>query len=332
MSPTDVLAQLTVTMPDGEEHVVPVTQAEFNIGRVQENDLQLPERMVSRHHARLQLEGGSISLIDLGSSNGTTVGEVRLPPNEPYAISFGETFRIGSYSLRLEPISAQAGVDASEHEAERTEEAADGRVPLSPPEPSPVPHVKLGTTEAPPPPPTGPLPVVPKEPEILYTDSFGLLPDQSRYLQHLPPIFGEQPFLGRFLLAFEEILTPVEQIVDNFHLYLDPDMAPDFFLEQLAAWLGLSLDERWSPEKRRTVVSEAADLYRRRGTRWGLRRHLEIYTDIVPEIIEPEDQPHHFQVILRVPSGQELDRDTVDRIIRAEKPAHTTYTLEIQHE
>ena len=48
MNPTDVLAQLRVTMPDGTEHVVPVTQAQFNIGRVEENELQLPERMVSR--------------------------------------------------------------------------------------------------------------------------------------------------------------------------------------------------------------------------------------------------------------------------------------------
>ena len=330
MSPTDVLAQLRVTLPDGTEHVIPVTQAQFNIGRVQENELQLPEKMVSRHHARLLFEANRVSLVDLKSSNGTTVGEVRLPPNEPYPLSYGEAFQIGSYTLCLEPVPVPAVQEAPEPEADHEEEPAAKDVPVSPPEPAPAPHVKLGVTEAPP--PTESLPIPPEEPRLPYGDIFGLLPDQSRYLQHLPPIYAEHPFLGRFLLAIEEILTPVEQTVDNFDLYLDPGTAPDFFLEQIAAWLGLTLDEKWPSEKRRTVVAEAAELYRQRGTRRGLSRHLEIYTDITPEIIEPDDHPHHFQVILRVPAGQEIDRATVDRIIRAGKPAHTTYTLEIAQE
>ena len=322
MSPSDILAQLRVTMPDGKEQIVPVTEAEFNIGRVQENELQLSEGMVSRHHARLLFEGDRVSLIDLKSSNGTMVGDLRLPPNEPYPISYGEVFQIGPFILHLEPVPASA-----DHREQGAED-----VPVSPPEPAPVPHVKLGVTEAPPPPPTGPLPVLHEEPRPDYGDVFGLLPDQSRYLQHLPPIYAEHPFLGRFLLALEEILTPVEQTVDNFDLYLDPGTVPDFFLEQIAAWLGLTLDEKWPSEKRRAVVAEAAELYRQRGTRRGLSRHLEIYTDIVPEIIEPDDHPHHFRVILRVPAGREMDRATVDRIVRAGKPAHTTYTLEILQE
>jgi len=77
------------------------------------------------------------------------------------------------------------------------------------------------------------------------------------------------------------------------------------------------------------VIAEAAELYWRRGAHWSLSRHLEIYTDITPEIGEPDDRPHDFNVILRVPAGRAVDRASVDRIIRANKPAHTTYTLEI---
>jgi phage tail-like protein len=323
MSPTDILAQLRVTMPDGTDDIVPVTGAEFNIGRVQENELKLSGGMVSRHHARLLFEGDRVSLIDLKSSNGTMVGDIKLPPNEPYPISYGEAFQVGPFILHLEPVTTPAD----------QKESGEADVSVSPPELAPVPHVKLGVTDAPPPPPpTGPVPVTAEEPRPPYGDIFGLLPDQSRYLRHLPPIYAEHPFLGRFLLAFEEVLTPIEQTVDNFNLYLDPGTAPDFFLEQLAAWLGLTLDEKWPSEKRRTVVAEAAELYRQRGTRRGLSRHLEIYTDIVPEIIEPDDHPHHFRVILRVPAGLDMDRATVDRIIRAGKPAHTTYTLEILQE
>ena len=95
MSPSDILAQLRVTMPDGTEQIVPVTEAEFNIGRVQENELQLSEGMVSRHHARLLFEGDRVNLIDLKSSNGTMVGDLRLPPNEPYPILL--TFHLQLY-------------------------------------------------------------------------------------------------------------------------------------------------------------------------------------------------------------------------------------------
>ncbi len=162
-----------------------------------------------------------------------------------------------------------------------------------------------------------------------YDDAFGLPHDASRYLKYLPPIYHDDGFLGQFLLAFEGILTPIEQMIDNFDLYLDPRTTPAFFLECLASWLDLTLDEKWSLEKRRVLVAEAAELYWRRGTRWSLSRHLEIYTGIAPEIIESPDRPHYFQVVLRVPPGQSVDRAMVERIIRANQPAHTTYKLEI---
>jgi phage tail-like protein len=125
------------------------------------------------------------------------------------------------------------------------------------------------------------------------------------------------------------VLAPIEQVVDSFDLYLGPRTAPAFFLDQLAGWLGLTLDEKWPVEKRRAVMAEAAELYRRRGTRWGLARHLQLYLDIEPEILEPEDRPYHFAVVLRVPPSRPVDRTAVERIIEANKPAHTTYELRI---
>ncbi len=319
MEPVEGLALLHITNPDGSEQTVPITRSPYNIGRIETNDLPLAHPLVSRHHARLLFQGEEIVLIDLNSSNGTFVGAQRLAPSDPHRLSYRDVFTIGPYALRLEPIPTE------------TPEAPAGEAPVAPEEasqaeeeaPRPSRRRRPGPPERPPEPPAPPTPALP------YDETFGIPRDESRYLRYLPPIYHHDPFLGRFLLAFEGILAPIEQTVDSFDLYLDPRTAPPHFLDQLAAWLGLTLDEKWPLDKRRAVLAEAAELYRRRGTPRGLARHLQIYTGIEPEIVEPEDRPYHFVVRLRLSPGQEVDRATIERIIDANKPAHTTYSLEI---
>lgn len=313
----DIRAKLRIRFPDGSEQVVAVTKPTFNIGRVSSNDLPLAHQQVSRQHARLLFEGDRIQLIDLNSSNGTFVGQTRLTPNVPFPIAYGQAFRIQPFTLHLEAVPS----------AVPAQEAAPA-TPLPDAESSPPKAVQVGVIELPLP-PMPPKATLAGNGSLPYDDAFGLPHDASRYLKYLPPIYHTDGFLGQFLLAFEGILTPIEQLIDHFDLYLDPRTTPAFFLERLASWLDLSLDEKWPLEKRRTLVAEAAELYWRRGTRWSMSRHLEIYTGITPEISEPPDRPHHFQVVLRVPLGQTVDRMMVERIIRANQPAHTTYKLEI---
>lgn len=374
MDAESTLALLRIEFPDGTEEVVPIHQSPFTIGRAVDSDVQLTDHKVSRRHARLLFEDEHVHLIDLKSSNGTFVGQTRLTPNEPYAISFDEVFRIGPYALRLEPAPTEKGVASPDHDVvidstealeqlsvsepahEAEAGAAEERTPPSererevevgtaeapaPPESEPDPRVLIGVAEAPPPPPPPSEPPPPEDGRPSFDDAFGLPSERSRYLQYLPPIYDEHPFLGRFLLALEGVMAPVEQTVDHFYLYLDPHTTPAFFLDQLASWVGMTLDEKWPLEKRRAVVAEAAELYRRRGTRWSLSRHLAIYAGIPLDddqisewiqIDEPEDRPHHFHVVLQLPNGQTVDRRIVERIIQANKPAHTTYTLKIVEE
>ncbi len=329
MKSEPILALLRVIQKDGAEQIFPITRDVIDIGRVEENNLTLPEKTVSRHHARLLYENGQFLLMDTNSSNGTFVGDFRLAPGERYLITYGEAFRIESYTLRLEQ-APETGEEKPPAEPQPEEKPLAEPPTEEKPPVAPVPHVRLGVIEAPPPPPpTQRLPSIPAQPPPDYGKIFGLLPEQSRYLQYLPPIYSQQAFLGRFLMAFEEIFTPIEQAVDNFDLYLDPATAPEFFLDRLAAWLGTVLDERWPAEKRRAVLAEATSLYRQRGTRRGLSRCLEICTDLTPEIVEPKERPHHFNVILRVPPEKKVDRTIVERIVEANKPAHATYTLEV---
>jgi phage tail-like protein len=163
----------------------------------------------------------------------------------------------------------------------------------------------------------------------------GMPEGASRWMQYLPPIFAggaagpaTNDFFGRFLLIFEDLLGPSQQSITHFDLYLDPATAPEAFLPWLNLWLGELVDERWPTATRRELLKHASWLYRARGTVHGLSRFLEICTGCRPEIQENIDGPHTFKVSLHT-EGQAVDRRTVERIIELNRPAHTTYTLEI---
>lgn len=84
------------------------------VGR-QGTDILSAEGTVSRNHATVTINESGIVVEDLGSSNGTKVGDVRLQPNTPVAAKPGDTIRFGTWKLRLE-----AGVGAIAAGADQT--------------------------------------------------------------------------------------------------------------------------------------------------------------------------------------------------------------------
>jgi len=172
---------------------------------------------------------------------------------------------------------------------------------------------------------------------------------RSSYLKYLPALYSEDEFMGRFLRIFESILEPIERIVGQIDIYLDPRMMPPEFLPWIASWLDLALDENWPEKKRRSLISSVVELYRWRGTHKGLREYLKIYTGVEPFITEHfggiklhsetrlghntflgTTQGHSFTVTLQSEGNGQIDKrmeHTVKTIIEAEKPAHTAYTL-----
>ena len=122
--------------------------------------------------------------------------------------------------------------------------------------------------------------------------------DLSRYLDHLPAVFQEDEFVGRFLLAFERVLTglprpdapnlpPVppglEQIIDGIEGFFDPARTPPDFLPWLAGWVATSLREDWDEVTRRGFLANIVSLYRRRGTAKGLQMVLQLYLDLTTD-------------------------------------------------
>jgi two-component system, NtrC family, response regulator AtoC len=72
--------------------------ADFVIGRGLECNLSLDHHRVSRRHAKLRIAGDTCTIEDLGSRNGTRVGEP-LTPNEPRQLRDGDAIGIGPFTL-----------------------------------------------------------------------------------------------------------------------------------------------------------------------------------------------------------------------------------------
>jgi phage tail-like protein len=87
-------------------------------------------------------------------------------------------------------------------------------------------------------------------------------------------------FVRRFTDGLDGVLAPVFAALDNLPAYFDPKTAPEHFLDWLAAWVGLELFEKWSPDLRRTLVAGAVELHSQRGTKAGIQRAIAIFAEV----------------------------------------------------
>jgi hypothetical protein len=56
---------------------------------------------VSRRHSVIRLRNNEVEIFDLGSSNGTAVNGIKLPPHQPQAIRDGDEITLGKMTLRV---------------------------------------------------------------------------------------------------------------------------------------------------------------------------------------------------------------------------------------
>jgi phage tail-like protein len=324
--------QLTVSLEGTIVHSFYLATPVLTIGRTPDNDLPLPDPRVSRRHAELRQTPEGTILTDLGSANGTYVHQSRILAHQPYTLTSGTPFTIGAYVFVYEVVGQTSPPDDPEVPEVPEGPAAEPAPPLvaeSPPPgilPPPAETAALEATQrrlplpppAPPPPPrpvwAPPLPVGPL----------------SAYLRDLPAPFQDVDFLGRYLMILESIWEPLEQRQDHVDYYFDPRTCPPSFLPWLASWLDpAGTDFQWPEERQREVLSRAMDLYRWRGTRFGLTQMIELVTGLAPRITEDPQTPFTFRVQLEVPPEHGVDARLVDRLIQAQKPAHAGYVLEI---
>jgi serine phosphatase RsbU (regulator of sigma subunit) len=90
---------LHVVTTDGSPFDHALDGESFVIGRSSKADLTIPDRSMSRMHARLYLDGGVWHVEDLGSRNGTLLGG--RPVNDPARVGHGAVMQVGSTSITL---------------------------------------------------------------------------------------------------------------------------------------------------------------------------------------------------------------------------------------
>jgi phage tail-like protein len=153
-----------------------------------------------------------------------------------------------------------------------------------------------------------------------------------RLLTLLPGIYREDEFLGRYLAPFEQLIADLEAQIDGIATLFDPRTTREDFLPWLSSWMAFTLRADLSITKRRAFLAQVVSLYRRRGTRANLQELLRIFTSGEPTV-EESSIANHFKVTIRLqrdtPEGQLRQSSIARALIELEKPAHTTYELEL---
>ena len=94
------LVQATVTVIEGPDLglAFPLTEAPVRLGKGRECEIVLTDRAVSGKHLELRLDGSSVRLKDLGSTNGTYVGEAKVIES---IVPAGSVISVGRTRLHL---------------------------------------------------------------------------------------------------------------------------------------------------------------------------------------------------------------------------------------
>src|SRR5262245_50628052 len=159
----------------------------------------------------------------------------------------------------------------------------------------------------------------------------------------MPALYQDDAFAQSFLAALATVLAPVVATLDNLDSYLDPYLTPDDFLVWLANWVGMTVDDTWTIERRREAVARAVELYRLRGTATGLSQQVAIHTGGTVEIVEnggiswsmdpggelPGSAKPQVVVRVHVDDPKAVDAARVEALVAAAKPAHVEHRVEI---
>ena len=319
----EVTAEFVLSGPEFSQERLIIPRSEFFFGRTSDNDQTLSHSQISRQHFRIFWQDGGFWVEDVGSTNGTRVNRERVTAQVPKRINPTDVIQAGPFSLvydRLKQptdIQPQADLYADVPAPGLIEEIAP-RPPRRQPPPKLAPS-DIGVQ------------ITPKRRQVLN----GLTPERSNWLEYLPglyssPDFDPLQFVGRFLLVFESITNPIIWTIDNFDLYLSAKTAPDDWMQWMASWFDMTLFYEVPVERRREILSQIGWLFMRRGTKAGLERLLRLMFDVQPEIIESTTEACHFTV--RLPLSQsdlDVDAELVEYLIESQKPAFTSYSLEI---
>ena len=80
---------------------IPVFEKRFAIGRKPTHLVSIPDNSVSRDHAEVIFQDGQVFILDMGTSNGTTIEGQRIPNNIPTPYHQGKLINLGKSNIYL---------------------------------------------------------------------------------------------------------------------------------------------------------------------------------------------------------------------------------------
>lgn len=99
---THVGPTVTLLLQDGSSRTYVVQEGSNIIGRSKDADLRLPDTGVSRQHCEITWDGRDAILVDLKSTNGTTVNET---PVENWLLADGDVITVGHSNIEVRIIN-----------------------------------------------------------------------------------------------------------------------------------------------------------------------------------------------------------------------------------
>jgi len=92
-------AQLVILRGPERGRVIELHGSTVNIGRRLDNQVVLFSASISKYHAMIESDGNHHHLRDLGSTNGTTLNQTRLPADQSAELHHGDMICIGDHHL-----------------------------------------------------------------------------------------------------------------------------------------------------------------------------------------------------------------------------------------
>lgn len=102
LSASSAPAIIMIQNPDGTRRTLPMAGTTMTIGRDPDNQVVLDSPNISRRHAQISFDGQNYRVVDLGSTNGSYLDQIKLLPRRPVLWRAGQILQLGNHRLRLQ--------------------------------------------------------------------------------------------------------------------------------------------------------------------------------------------------------------------------------------
>ena len=109
---------VSLLLQDGSSRTYLVHEGSNILGRSNDSDFRLPDTGVSRQHAEITWDGEVAVLVDLQSTNGTTVND---EPVDNWMLADGDVITLGHSNIEVRIVGAQDQPQAGESQPQFTD-------------------------------------------------------------------------------------------------------------------------------------------------------------------------------------------------------------------